>query len=72
MEKLKDIIGEAKTIGITGHTKPDGDCVGSCMGAYNYIKKNFQNVDVRVFLEFVDDKFRLIDNTDDIITTGLN
>ena len=33
-------IGHAKVIGITGHIRPDGDCVGSTLGLYNYIRKN--------------------------------
>ena len=27
----------AKRIGISGHIRPDGDCVGSCLGMYNYL-----------------------------------
>lgn len=27
-------IGHAKVIGITGHIRPDGDCVGSTLGLY--------------------------------------
>ena len=27
--KINEIIGDAKTIGIAGHIRPDGDCVGS-------------------------------------------
>lgn len=70
MKKMKDIIGDARSVGITGHTKPDGDCVGSCMAAYNYIKNNFPEIDVRVYLEYVDKKFEMITNADQIITTG--
>lgn len=70
MEKLREIIADAKTIGISGHIRPDGDCVGSCMAVYNYILKNFPEVEVKVFLEFVHDKFKLIKNADKIITTG--
>lgn len=70
MKKISEIIGDAKTIGITGHTKPDGDCIGSCMGIFNYIVKNFPEVDVKVYLEEFVDKFRLIKNTDKVITTG--
>lgn len=40
MKKINDIIGDAKTIGIAGHVRPDGDCMGSCMSLYNYLKKN--------------------------------
>ena len=68
MKKINDIIGDAKTIGIAGHVRPDGDCMGSCMSLYNYLKKN--RPDLRVFLEFVDKKFNIIENTDQIITTG--
>ena len=70
MMKINDIIGDAKTIGIAGHVRPDGDCMGSCMSLYNYLKKNRPDLDVRVFLEFVDKKFNIIENTDQIITTG--
>lgn len=70
MKKINDIIGDAKTIGIAGHLRPDGDCMGSCMSLYNYLKKNRPDLDVRVFLEFVDKKFNIIENTDQIITTG--
>jgi len=67
MKKINDIIGDAKTIGIAGHVRPDGDCMGSCMSLYNYLKKNRPDLDVRVFL---DKKFNIIENTDQIITTG--
>ena len=70
MKKINDIIGDAKTIGIAGHVRPDGDCMGSCMSLYNYLKKNRPDLDVRVFLEFVDKKFNIIENTDQSITTG--
>ena len=70
MKKINEIIGDAKTVGLAGHIRPDGDCVGSCMALYNYLKKNRQDLDVRVYLEFVDDKFRLIENTDMIDTNG--
>mgnify|MGYP000444177279 CR=1 FL=1 len=60
MKKINDIIGDAKTIGIAGHVRPDGDCMGSCMSLYNYLKKNRPDLDVRVFLEFVDKKSILL------------
>ena len=70
MKKIDEIIGDAKTVGIAGHIRPDGDCIGSCMTLYNYLKKNRPDIQVRVFLEFVDEKFRLIQNTDQIETDG--
>lgn len=41
----------AKTIGITGHVRPDGDCVGSCMALYLYLKKSIPDADIIVYLE---------------------
>ena len=32
MKKVNEIIGDAKTIGIAGHIRPDGDCVGVLYG----------------------------------------
>ena len=70
MKKINEIIGDARTIGIAGHVRPDGDCVGSCMSLYNYLKKNRNDIEVKVFLEFVDDKFKIIKNTEQIDTNG--
>ena len=37
MNLLKEI-GDAKSVAISGHIRPDGDCIGSCMAAALYIK----------------------------------
>ena len=31
MERIEEILNGVKTLGIGGHVRPDGDCVGSCM-----------------------------------------
>ena len=52
--KVIDIYEEvkaAKTIGISGHIRPDGDCVGSCLGLYLYLKKKCSGARVQVMLE---------------------
>ena len=41
----------AKVIGITGHIRPDGDCVGSCMALYLYLRKFMPDADITVYLE---------------------
>ena len=51
--KIDQLIGNAKTIGITSHVRPDGDAIGSSLGMYLYIKKNYPAVKVSVFLEKV-------------------
>ena len=52
MLKLDELItDEIKTVGISGHILPDGDCIGSCMGLYLYLKKNYPSLRTDVFLE---------------------
>lgn len=46
-KELKD----AQTIGITGHIKPDGDCVGSCLALLAYVRKLFPAAAAELFLE---------------------
>lgn len=48
---IAEELAGAKTVGITGHVRPDGDCVGSCMGLYNYIIDNMPGIQVDVYLE---------------------
>ena len=49
--KIIEEVKEAKTIGISGHIRPDGDCVGSVMSLYLYLKKELPDVRVDVYLE---------------------
>lgn len=39
------------SVAIAGHVKPDGDCVGSCLALYGYIKENYGNLAVDIYLE---------------------
>jgi nanoRNase/pAp phosphatase (c-di-AMP/oligoRNAs hydrolase) len=51
MENIKEVLSNVKTMAIAGHTRPDGDCVGSCMALYLYVKKNYPDIQVDVYLE---------------------
>lgn len=51
MNTFLSMLQEASTIAIVGHTSPDGDCVGSCLGLYNYIIEHFHPQKVQVYLE---------------------
>lgn len=42
---------DAKTIGISGHVRPDGDCVGSVSALYQFLKKSLKNTEIEVLLE---------------------
>ena len=39
--KLREVLQNVKSVGISGHVRPDGDCVGSTMAVYNFIKNTF-------------------------------
>lgn len=66
IENFDSIIYEAKTIGISGHVRPDGDCVGSCLAMYNYIATYYPHADVRVFLDPIPNVFKFLKNADKI------
>lgn len=55
-----------RTVGITGHIRPDGDCVGSVMGLYNYICDNFPGITAEVLLEKPGEEFGYIRHIEDI------
>ena len=59
----------AKRIGISGHIRPDGDCVGSCLALYLYLKKHLPDAYVGVYLEKPADIFAEIAGFGEIITT---
>ena len=50
MNDLLQAIANADSIAIGGHIRPDGDCVGSCMGLCNYIWDNYPQKKVTVYL----------------------
>lgn len=57
MSFLLDEIKNAEKIAIGGHVRPDGDCVGSCMGLYSYITEQYEGKEVTVLLEEIPDAF---------------
>ena len=48
MNVIEELKG-AHVVGITGHIRPDGDCTGSTLALYNYLKKNMPDMDVSVY-----------------------
>ncbi len=66
MMKIIDEVRDARTIGISGHERPDGDCVGSVMGLYLYLKKALPGAEIDVYLEKPAEIFHCIHRIDDI------
>ncbi len=57
MNILQKLISDASVIAIAGHIRPDGDCVGACMGLYEYISHQWPGKHVTVLLEEIPDCF---------------
>ena len=55
---LNRVLMQVNTVAIGGHVRPDGDCVGSTLGLYQYIKKCFPNIHVDVYLEDIPESFK--------------
>jgi len=62
---IKAIEGAAR-IGISGHKRPDGDCVGSCLGLYNYIKDVYPEKEVTIYMESIKHEFCFLRYADQI------
>ncbi|MDE7274915.1 MAG: bifunctional oligoribonuclease/PAP phosphatase NrnA [Lachnospiraceae bacterium] len=62
LEECKD----AKNIFISGHVRPDGDCIGSCLAMYLYLRKALPEAVVKVSLEEPSEVFRCIKGFDEI------
>ena len=66
---LSDILKDVKSVGITGHISPDGDCPGSVLALYNYIVENMPETDVDLYLEQPGSEFYYLKNIDKIKNT---
>lgn len=67
-EAIWNRIEEAQRIAIGGHIRPDGDCVGSCMGLYHFIKNEYPGKEVKVYLGEYSPDFNFLSGMDEIIS----
>ncbi len=67
MLQLTLLLENIKTVGITGHIRPDGDCVGSTLGLYNYITENYPDISVDLYLGDFSESFGFLKNSGNII-----
>lgn len=57
MSLLRTVLEHTRTAAVLGHMNPDGDCVGSCLAVYNYVKDCFPQVEITVYLDRPAEKF---------------
>ena len=65
---LNDILKGKKSVALGGHVRPDGDCVGSCMGLYHYLREQYPDICTDVYLEEVPEAYSIIKGTDEVKT----
>lgn len=66
--RILDEVKGAKTIGISGHVRPDGDCVGSCLSMQLFLRKEMPEAVVDCYLELPPMDFACIKGFEDIRT----
>lgn len=67
LDILEQELTGAKKVAITGHIRPDGDCIGSCSALYQYLMEckeelNIEQVDV--YLENFGREYNILSGTD--------
>lgn len=70
--KMIDIVAEcqnAGTIGISGHIKPDGDCIGATLALSLYLKKCLPEAEITVFSDPLSQAFECVPGVEDFCTT---
>ena len=65
---IDDLLKDVRTVSIFGHVRPDGDCVGSTLGLYNYICDNYPTIRVQIFLERFAESYRILSRSSEIET----
>lgn len=66
MTILEQMLEGAKSVAILGHIRPDGDCLGSTLGLYNYLQLNYPDIRAAVYLEESSSKFGYLKGYDQI------
>ena len=64
---LEEAVQSAGSIAIAGHIRPDGDCVGACLGLYNYLQENYNSSfdkEITVYMEDIPEAFRFLKNSE--------
>lgn len=66
MTILEQMLEGTGSVAILGHIRPDGDCLGSALGLYNYLRLNYPAVRAAVYLEEASCKFGYLQGFDKI------
>lgn len=68
MMRLEAELRRVKSVAIAGHVRPDGDCTGSCLAVYGYIREHFPDIEADVYLEVNNPAFGMLKWAEEIRT----
>lgn len=63
-----ELLEAVESVAIAGHIKPDGDCTGSTLALYNYIKNNYPKISVTLYLEPIPNLFKFLQRSGEIVS----
>ena len=66
MAKIDEYLQGVKSVAIAGHVNPDGDCIGSCLGIYLYLRDNYPDIRATVYLESWREVFSFIEGMENV------
>lgn len=66
--QINELLSDVDSVAIAGHTKPDGDCTGSTLAFYNFIKNNYPDIRVTLYLEPIPNLFKFLQRSDEIVS----
>ena len=66
--QIDELLANVETVGIAGHIKPDGDCTGSTLALYNYIRDNYPKLQVTLYLEPIPNIFKFLKRSQEIVS----
>jgi len=55
-----------KTVAVSGHIRPDGDCVGACLGLCTWLLDRYPDLTVDVYLDPIPEEFLFLKHADRI------
>ena len=70
MNNIAEVLQGVQKAAIGGHIHPDGDCMGSCLGLYLYMRRNFPEIRTDLYLEEPNPVYSFLEGFDRIRTTA--
>ena len=67
MNNIEELLSGAENIAIAGHVSPDGDCIGSCLGLWIYLKDNYPDIHADVYMQEIPQMYSFLEGSDRLI-----